>query len=124
MASDSELKQLLTDQHIDEDHMELSGSSMATAMVSGTVALMLERNEDLNPNLVKAILLMTASKLTRPHMMEQGNGMLNTLIAVELADEVQVQEQTVSKAVRPYWMLGSEMVWARRSLCLRRPDHL
>ena len=64
---------------LDENYMLLSGSSMATAVVSGTVALMLNKNQDLNPNLVKTLLMLTATKLKEPHMLEQGNGMVNAL---------------------------------------------
>ncbi len=49
---------------LDEEYTSLSGSSMATAFVSGVAALMLEANPDLNPNLTKAILLLTATKMT------------------------------------------------------------
>ncbi len=64
---------------IGKEYLSLSGSSMATAFVSGTAALMLEANPALHPNLVKAILLLTASKMDDLHPLEQGNGFLRVI---------------------------------------------
>ena len=41
-------------------YLSLTGTSMAAPVVSGTVALMLQANPNLTPNLVKAILQYTA----------------------------------------------------------------
>src|SRR5678815_4779611 len=41
-------------------YLALSGTSMAAPVVSGTVALMMQANPNLTPNLVKAILQYTA----------------------------------------------------------------
>jgi hypothetical protein len=96
--------------------MELSGSSMATAVVSGVAALMLDVNPYLNPNLVKLILLSSAVKMTEPSMLEQGNGLVNAKTAVELANAVDMRKQTVADGVTPTWTLegeyGPEEVWA------------
>src|SRR6202011_2727335 len=43
-------------------YLRLSGTSMATPVVSGAVALMLQKNPWLNPDTVKARLMKTASK--------------------------------------------------------------
>ena len=65
-------------------YLSLTGTSMAAPVVSGTVALMLEANPSLTPNLVKAILQFTAQKYGYDALTE-GAGFLNTLGAVELA---------------------------------------
>ena len=66
-------------------YMTLSGTSMAAPVVSGTVALMLEANPSLTPNLVKAILQFTAQTYSGYDYLTQGAGFLNTLGAVRLA---------------------------------------
>src|SRR5581483_5730262 len=47
----------------DGDYYVLSGTSMATPMVSGAVALMLQQDPTLTPDQVKARLMKTADKL-------------------------------------------------------------
>jgi serine protease AprX len=65
-------------------YMSLSGTSMATPVVSGTVALMLEANPKLTPNAVKAILQYTAQS-PNLDVLAKGAGFLNTKGAVRLA---------------------------------------
>ncbi|HET9705007.1 MAG TPA: S8 family serine peptidase [Vicinamibacterales bacterium] len=66
-------------------YVTLSGTSMAAPVVSGTVALMLEANPSLTPNLVKAILQFTAQVYSGYDYLTQGAGFVNTLGAVRLA---------------------------------------
>jgi hypothetical protein len=66
-------------------YLALTGTSMATPVVSGTVALMLQANPALTPNLVKGILQYTAQTYPGYNMLTQGAGFLNTLGAVRLA---------------------------------------
>src|SRR5206468_494240 len=66
-------------------YLSLSGTSMATPVVAGTVALMLQVNPSLTPNEVKAILMYTAQQRSAYNALTEGAGFLNTLGAVRLA---------------------------------------
>jgi serine protease AprX len=66
-------------------YLSLSGTSMAAPVVSGTVALMLQANPTLTPNLIKALLQYTAEPYAGYSALRQGAGFLNTLGAVRLA---------------------------------------
>ncbi len=93
-------------------YVALSGSSMATAFVSGTAALMIEANSGLTPRMLKGLLLLSAIKLDQPHILEQGNGLLNTHTAVQLAAALDIPSRSLAYGVSPYWMLGSDKVWS------------
>jgi subtilisin family serine protease len=60
-----------------EGLMYMSGSSMAAPLVSGAVAMMLQANPNLTPNLVKATLMYTAQQMNGYNSFEQGAGLLN-----------------------------------------------
>jgi subtilisin family serine protease len=66
-------------------YMLLTGTSMATGVVSGAVALMTQANPGLTPNQVKAILMYSAQIMDGADLFEQGAGMLNVDGAVRLA---------------------------------------
>jgi serine protease AprX len=66
-------------------YLSLTGTSMAAPVVSGTVALMLQANPRLTPNLVKALLQYTAQTQDGVDYMSQGGGFLNAKGAVDLA---------------------------------------
>jgi serine protease AprX len=65
-------------------YLSLTGTSMASPVVAGTVALMMQANPRLTPNLVKAIIEYTAQDM-RYDAMTQGAGFLNAKGAVDLA---------------------------------------
>src|SRR5262249_45212088 len=87
-------------------YLSLSGTSMAAPVVSGSVALMLQANPYLTPNLVKAILQYTAQPYTGYKALEQGAGFLNTLGAVRLA--------RFMKTARPGDHLPVQKVWSKK----------
>src|SRR5580765_6880359 len=66
-------------------YLALSGTSMAAPVVSGTIALMLQANPNLTPNLIKALLQYTAQVYPGYSPLREGAGFLNTLGAVRLA---------------------------------------
>jgi serine protease AprX len=66
-------------------YLSLSGTSMAAPVVTGTVALMLQANPSLTPNMVKAIVQYTAQEYPGYNALTQGAGFLNTRGAVQLA---------------------------------------
>jgi serine protease AprX len=66
-------------------YLSLSGTSQATPVVTGTVALMLQSNPALTPNAVKAALQFTAQPYAGYDPLTQGVGFLNSQGAVELA---------------------------------------
>ena len=70
LAKSSWLEQNYPERKIDENYIELSGASMATALVTGTAAQMLEANHKLTPHLVKLILMLTATKMEQPSLLE------------------------------------------------------
>jgi serine protease AprX len=63
----------------------LTGSSMAAPFVSGAVALMLQANPNLTPNLIKGILEFTAIAKPGVSPLRQGAGFMNVSHAVALA---------------------------------------
>jgi serine protease AprX len=63
----------------------LTGTSMATPVVSGAIALMLQANPNLTPNLIKAMLEFTAISKPGISALRQGAGFMNVSHAVALA---------------------------------------
>lgn len=75
-------------------YLSLTGTSMASPVVSGTIALMLQANSGLTPNKVKAILQYTAEVYQGYDPLTQGAGFLNALGAVELARSLATSTST------------------------------
>ena len=77
------------------NYFRLSGTSMATAVASATIALMLERHREvwgddapLSANAVKALLQFTALPIRGYDGLTQGTGALNAVGAIELAGSI------------------------------------
>jgi serine protease AprX len=66
-------------------YLSLSGTSMAAPVVSGTIALMMQANPSLTPNMAKAILQFTAQRSDGDDALTQGAGFVNADGAVKLA---------------------------------------
>jgi serine protease AprX len=66
-------------------YLSLTGTSMASPVVAGTVALMIQANPSLTPNMAKAIIQYTAQVYSNYDALTQGAGFLNTRGAVQLA---------------------------------------
>ena len=88
---------------VGSSYMALTGTSMAAPVVSGTVALMLQANPSLTPNLVKAILEYTAEKKSGYNPLEEGAGFLNALGAVRLAQFYKTARKGARVPVEPIW---------------------
>ncbi|HEX8638301.1 MAG TPA: S8 family serine peptidase, partial [Pyrinomonadaceae bacterium] len=64
-------------------YTQISGTSMATPFVAGTIALMLDADPTLTPDEIKEILTSTASKMPGRSDWEVGAGYLNAYAAVD-----------------------------------------
>lgn len=69
---------------IGNSYTNLSGTSMATPVCAGVVALILQTNPDLKPNLVKSILMSTCRSVS-PEPNAQGAGLIEASAAIKQA---------------------------------------
>jgi len=70
-----------------DGYLQLSGTSMATGVVSGAAALLLEQKGRLSPRETKAVLQMTSSFMPEEGLMAGGAGSLNVLAAAEFVGD-------------------------------------
>jgi serine protease AprX len=82
----------------DGEYMQLSGTSMSAAVVSGTVALMLEQDSSLSPDTVKARLMRSAQKTGFPDPFATGAGVLD--IEAVLYEAGSVRQSPSPRVVR------------------------
>jgi serine protease AprX len=93
-------------------YLSLSGTSQATPVVTGTIALMLQANPALTANAVKAVLQYTAYRYGYDALTE-GAGFLNTLGAVELA-RFFASPTAATYPVAKQW--SRHLVWGNRRI--------
>ena len=92
-------------------YLSLSGTSMSTPVVTGTVALMLQANPALTPNQVKAILQYTSQVDADYDALTQGAGYLNAKGAVDLVRFLATNPNAVH-AIAPKW--SARIVWGNQ----------
>jgi serine protease AprX len=95
-------------------YLSLSGTSMATPFVAGTVALMLQANPNLTPNLVKAIIEYTAHEQAGVSPLRQGSGFLNTLGAVQLSKFYAKAKTGAKIHIDPSW--SRHIIWGNHKI--------
>ena len=95
-------------------YLALSGTSMAAPVVSGTVALMLQANPNLTPNLVKAILQYTAENRPEYNALTEGAGFLNSLGAVRLAKFYKTAQAGARVPTQKVW--SHHIIWGNHLL--------
>jgi serine protease AprX len=95
-------------------YLSLSGTSMASPVVAGTVALMLQANPSLTPNAVKSILQYTAQTYAGYDVLTQGAGFLNALGAVRLARFYATAQPGDTVPMQAMW--SKHIVWGNHML--------
>ncbi len=97
-----------------EPYLSLTGTSMAAPVVSGTVALMLQANPSLTPNMVKAILQYTAQIYPSYNVLTQGAGFLNAQGAVQLARFFRTAQGGSQLSIPSTW--GRQVIWGNHRI--------
>jgi serine protease AprX len=92
-------------------YLSLTGTSMAAPVVTGTIALMLQKNPELTPNAVKGILQYTAQAMEGEPFLAQGAGLLNVAGAVRMAEFFADTEIGIGPASDV--IEGEQVDWAR-----------
>ena len=87
---------------------------MAAPVVSGTVALMLQANPSLTPNMVKAILQYTAQIYPSYNALTQGAGFINAQGAVELARFFRTAQYGSQLTIPSEW--GRQVIWGNHRI--------
>jgi serine protease AprX len=94
-------------------YLSLTGTSMASPVVAGTVALMLQANPKLTPNLVKAIIQYT-SQTYDYDALTMGAGFLNAKGAVDLAKYLKAPAPNSTYPSRAAW--SKTIIWGNHKV--------
>jgi len=95
---------------IGDDYIASSGSSEATPVVTGLIALLLQANPDLSPDEIKAVLKSTASPyLPRAKDTDQGAGVIEPMKALEAVLEKKNAKKPAKQNDATLQMLLSEV---------------
>jgi serine protease AprX len=94
-------------------YLSLTGTSMAAPMVTGTIALMVQANPKLTPNMAKAIIEYTAQNYGYDPL-TQGAGFLNTKGAVQLAKFLYTAKAGDRYPSHKAW--SKTVIWGNRKL--------
>ncbi|MEW5807447.1 MAG: S8 family peptidase, partial [Acidobacteriota bacterium] len=111
----------------DQDHIELSGTSMATGVVTGAVSLMLQRNPLLSPDQIKALLMASADKLENIDVFARGAGYLNVPRAILMigpykpvrfnsASPIVIKTEDSFKLISPPSVYVAQALWGDQAL--------
>lgn len=95
-------------------YLSLSGTSMAAPQVAGAVALMLEANPGLTPNLVKALLQYTSHEDRDYSALQQGAGFLDAEGATRLARFYARNRPGSRMPIDPSW--SQHIIWGNHEL--------
>jgi serine protease AprX len=95
-------------------YLSLTGTSMASPVVAGTAALMLQANPSLTPNMVKAIIQYTAQEYGPYDSLTQGAGFLNTRGAVQLARFFKTAKYGDRFSMPRAW--SKQVIWGTRRI--------
>jgi len=93
-------------------YLSLSGTSMATAVVSGTAALLLQANPSLTPNAVKAIIEFTAQVYPGYDALTEGAGFLNAYGAAQLARVLGLPPDAPERSTATDW--SRQIIWGNQ----------
>ena len=109
------LRRVGTDPLADPAYFVLSGTSMATPVVAGVVALLLERDPSLTPAQVKYRLVSTTTPLAFANAFSAGSGMVNVPAAIASLDRgrgrsaFRITNAFANESFTP--LFGQTLVW-------------
>ncbi|HTI38261.1 MAG TPA: S8 family peptidase [Vicinamibacterales bacterium] len=102
-----------------QPYLSLTGTSMASPVVSGTIALMLQANPSLTPNLVKAILEYTAETHAGYDALTEGAGFLNARGAVEAAATLAATGSVTAAGQTDPTAWSGHVIWGNQRVAVR-----